>query len=148
MAVMMRSVNPDAVDEIDPNRDRRRPYVGQSVIFHARPGEARMGKLAAPAIVTAVEDDDHVELLAIYAAEDSVLRLKIPRKTEQNPFNAWSFNDYDQDHYRPGPALAAPPEPSAVREMKELRDHVQELRNRVRELEEVTTAPKHQKSNR
>ena len=142
MAVMMRSVNPDAVDEIDPNRDRRRPYVGQSVIFHARPGEARMGKFAAPAIVTAVEDDDHVELLAIYAADDSILRWKIPRKTEQNPFNAWSFNEYDQEHYRPGPALAAPPEPSALRELKEMREHVQELRNRVMQLEDAATSPK------
>ena len=41
MSVMLRSTNPSAVNEIDPDRDRRVPYQGQRVLFHSRPGEGR-----------------------------------------------------------------------------------------------------------
>lgn len=137
MSVMLRTTNPASVDEIDPVKDRRPPYVGQLVLFHGRPGEARMGKLVAPAIVTTVEDDDHVELLIMYAADDSLMRWKIPRQTDQNRFNCWSFTEHDQEHYKPGPALATPPEPSHIRDLKEARDQIQELRNRLTELEKA-----------
>jgi len=98
MSVMLRTTNPAVADEENP-RDRRRPYVGQTVVFHIRPGEGRGGKTTAPAMVTHVYDDDAVELLIIYAADDFLTRIKIPRRTEQNPINAWSFNEWDEEHY-------------------------------------------------
>jgi hypothetical protein len=111
MSIMLRTTNPAALAEIDPHKDRRRPYQNQQVLFHARPGEARMGRAVANAEVLNVEDDDHVELLIKYAADDSIVRFKIPRRTEQNPYNAWSFNEHDQEHYQKPPLLPVPPTP-------------------------------------
>lgn len=105
MSVMLRSTNPEAVNEIDPDRDRRVPHVGQIVIYHMRPGEGRAGKMSAPAIVTAVEDDDHIEILVIFSADDFMTRWKIPRKTDQNTVNCWAFNEHDQEHYQETTAL-------------------------------------------
>jgi hypothetical protein len=102
---MLRSTNPAAVNEIDPHRDHRRPYLGQRVIFHSRPGEGRMGKTEAIADVIGIEDDDHVEILIHYAADDAIVRWKIPRRTEQNPFNSWSFTEHDQENYQQTTAL-------------------------------------------
>jgi hypothetical protein len=103
MSVMLRSTNPAAVNEIDPHRDHRRPYLGQRVIFHSRPGEGRMGKTEAIADVIGIEDDDHVEILINYAADDAIVRWKIPRRTEQNPFNSWSFTEHDERNYLRAP---------------------------------------------
>ena len=104
LSTLLATSNPEAVAEIDPNRDRRAPYQGQSLVYHCRPGEGRGGKITAVALCTRVEDDDHVELLIIYAADDFITKWKIPRKTDQNNVNCWSFNDYDEEHYQPGSA--------------------------------------------
>src|ERR1700682_6500319 len=88
-----------------------------------RPGEGRAGKVVAPAICRRVEDDDHVELMIVYAADDFHTRWKIPRRTDQNPHNAWSFNTWDEVHYQPNAPAEVEPEPDAhltwadVREM-------------------------------
>lgn len=103
MSTMLATTNPAAVAEIEGNKDRRKPYEGQVVIFHMRPGEGRGGRMQAPAIVTRVEDDDHVELLVLFAADDFISRWKIPRRTEQNPYNSWAFNAHDESNYTPGP---------------------------------------------
>lgn len=138
MAVMLRSTNPAAVNEIDPTRDRRRPYEGQRVIFHSRPGEARMGKQRAIADVLTVEDDDHVELLIHYAADDALVRWKIPRKTDQNPFNSWSFNEWDEIHYQPGeqkPAALKPEGHFTWDDVSAMHTEIGHLRSRVAALE-------------
>lgn len=140
MSVMLRSTNPDAIGEIDPDRDRRRPHIGQIVIFHSRPGEGRMGKMAAPALVTAVEDDDHVELLIHYAADDAITRWKIPRRTDQNPFNSWSFNEDDEAHYQrvPTPSTGEPAKVDGRLtwdDVKAMHAEIGHLRNRLAALE-------------
>lgn len=141
MSVMLSSTNPAAVNEIDPNRDRRRPFVGQRVLFHSRPGEARMvrmGKATAIADVLNVEDDDHVELLIHYAADDALVRWKIPRRTDQNPFNSWSFNDYDELYYLRGAIPSATPKPEGHftwDDVKAMHAELGALRNRVAALE-------------
>src|SRR5262249_33705200 len=111
MSTLLSTTNPDAVREIEGDRDRRKPYEGQLVIFHMRPGEGRQGRMSAPAIVTRIEDEDHVELLVLFAADDFISRWKIPRKTEQNPFNSWSFNSYDEVFYRPKGEVSVEPKP-------------------------------------
>jgi hypothetical protein len=111
MSTMLRTINSDAVNEIDPHRDRRRPYQTQHVLFHSRPGEARMGRMVANAEILNIEDDDHVELLIKYSADDFIVRWKIPRRTEQNPYNSWSFNEWDEKHYRPDATAPEPPKP-------------------------------------
>ena len=128
MSTMLKTTNPEAVNEIDPNRDRRVPYVGQSLIFHMRSGEGRAGKMTAAAICTQVEDEDHVELLVIFAADDFITRWKIPRKTEQNNTNCWAFNAYDELHYRFGMA----PDPFEIW----ARERITELERRLDDLEQ------------
>jgi hypothetical protein len=138
MSVMLRSTNPAAVNEIDPHKDRRRPYQNQQVLFHARPGEARMGRAVANAEVLNVEDDDHVELLIKYAADDSIVRFKIPRKTDQNPFNSWSFNAWDDKHYKPAAIEPEVPKPEGHLtwdDVKAMHAELGVLRNKVAALE-------------
>lgn len=115
MSVMLRTTNPQAIDEIEPDRDRRVPYLGQMLVFHARPGEGRGGKLANAAICTHLFDEDHVELVVIYAADDFVTRMKIPRKSDQNNMNCWSFNEVDEKHY-----LRPPPAPPTISDINKL----------------------------
>jgi hypothetical protein len=141
MSVMLRSTNPAAVNEIDPDRDRRVPYQGQRVLFHSRPGEGRSGKMTAIADVMAVEDDDHCELLIHYAADDAIVRWKIPRRTEQNPFNSWSFTEYDQYWYQRSaghPGEPPPPSPESHLtwdDVKAMHAEIGVLRNKVVALE-------------
>jgi hypothetical protein len=140
MSTMLRTTNPAAVDEIDPGKDRRRAYVGQTVIYHGRPGEARMGKLSTPALVVRVEDDDHIEIIVRYAAEDALDRWKVPRRTEQNPFNCWSFNEWEQDHYdpdKPGISEAPPATGTSMSwaDVKDMRSEMTEMRSRIAALE-------------
>lgn len=138
MSVMLRSTNPQAVNEIDPDRDRRRPYVGQTVVYHMRSGEYRNGKMAAPALVTAVEDDDHVEILIMFSADDFMTRWKIPRRTEQNTVNAWSFNEYDQEHYLETTALWQEVKPEGHLtwdDVKAMHAEMAAMRNRLAVLE-------------
>lgn len=111
MSVMLRSTNPEAVAEIDPHKDRRVPYVGQIVVYHMRPGEGRAGKMSAPAIVTGIEDDDHVEILIIFSADDFMTRWKIPRRTDQNTVNCWSFNEHDDVHFQRNGHVPKAPQP-------------------------------------
>lgn len=138
MSTLLRTSNPAVMAEIDPGRDHRIPYQGQIVIFHARQGEGRGGKLTAPAIVTAVEDEDHVEIMIIYAADDFHTRWNIPRRTEQNPFNAWSFNDHDEVHYRPGAPKPEAPKPDGHldwSDVESMHHEIGTLRNRLAALE-------------
>ena len=137
MSVMLATTNPEAASEYQ-NRDTRRPYAGQSVVFHCRPGEGRAGKISAPAIVHSVFDDDHVDLVVIFDADDLGTRMKIPRKTEQNPFNAWAFNEQDDKHYLrpldlPPPAIARDEFLDLSEEVKKLNRELSVLRNVVNE---------------
>lgn len=91
MSVMLATTNPEAMAEIDPAKDRRAPFVGQWVLFHTRPGEGRGGLMVTPALVMHVHDEDHADLLITWGQEDEIERRKIPRKTEQNNINCWSF---------------------------------------------------------
>lgn len=100
MSTLLATTNPAAAAEFQ-NRDLRRPYEGQSVIFHARPGEGRGGRTTAVGLVLRVEDDDNVDIIIIHDADDFIVRNKIPRKTDQNNVNCWSFNDYDERNYDP-----------------------------------------------
>lgn len=145
MSVLLATTNPEAAAEYEPNRDRRKPYLGQPVIFHMRPGEGRAGKMTAPAIVTRVEDEDHVELMIIHAADDFITRWKIPRRSEQNNVNCWSFNAYDEEHYQPnGTAklpVATPDGDLTWNDVKAMYQEIGTLRARVQELEEAATRP-------
>jgi hypothetical protein len=99
---MLRTTNPEAAQEAEAvDRDRRRPYVSQSVVFHPRSGEGRSGKFQTAAIVTEIVDDDSVDLLIIWDADDFITRRRVPRRTDQNNVNAWTFNEYDEVHYHP-----------------------------------------------
>jgi len=142
MSTMLRTVNPEAAAEsegLNP-RDRRVPYVGQSVLFHSRPGEGRMGKMIAPALITEVIDEDTVELLIIYAADDFLMRMRIPRKTEQNNINCWSYNAHDEEHYLK-PIVLPAPLISRV-EFDQLADEVSKLKAEVKELGRVVRSKK------
>jgi hypothetical protein len=95
---MLRTTNPDVVKELDPNRDMRSPYVGQMVLFHARPGEAYGGYQVLPALVIRVLDEDHIDL-RVEGPDESIFRINIPRKNDQNIFHAWTFTAHDEEHY-------------------------------------------------
>jgi hypothetical protein len=99
MSVMMRTVNPEATAELEAGRDRRLPHVAQMLLYHARPGEGRRGRLEAPAVCNAVLDEDHVDLTVIWEGDELVTWRNVPRRTDQNTFNAWTFNAVDQKHY-------------------------------------------------
>lgn len=117
MSVMLRTTNPAAAGDTG---DHRQPYIGQMVVFHMRPGEGRGGKMSAPAMVTYIHDEDHVELLVIFAADDFITRIKIPRRSDQNNVNCWSFNDHDDINYGASP----------------MRDEVGALATKLKALEE------------
>lgn len=139
MSVMLKTTNPAAAQENEPNRDRRVPYEGQVLTFHLRPGEGRAGKTRAPAIVTRVEDEDHVEIVIYFAADDQLTKWKIPRKSEQNPVNAWAFNDWDEIHYRPGEAKVEEPMPEGHLtwdDVKKMHEEMAALRGRLAALEQ------------
>lgn len=131
MSVMLKTTNPEAAGAMEPDRDRRVPYVGQAVIYHARPGESRGGKSLAPAMVTRVEDDDHIEAMIIWAADDFITRWKIPRKTEQNPINAWSFSEWDEKTYAMPATIVVDPGPT----LSDLSSQVETLRSKIASLE-------------
>lgn len=133
MSVMLATTNPQAVGELEPSRDHRSAYVGQWVIFHTRPGEGRGGTMTTPALVLRIHDEDHVDLLIKWGQEDEIERQKIPRKTDQNNFNAWSFNADDEFNYR---------DDSPLREaVKALADEVKELSERIAALEPPKRGP-------
>lgn len=139
MSVMLKTTNPEAAGAMDPARDQRVPYVGQTVIYHARPGESRGGKSLAPAMVTRVEDDDHIEAMIIWAADDFITRWKIPRKTEQNPINAWSWTDWDEKHYRLNDEKPEEPKPEGRLtwgDVVQMHAEMTTLRNKVAALEQ------------
>lgn len=49
-----------------------RPTLGEPVVFHARPGELRRGNGRFSAIVTAVNEDDTVDLVVVFDADDFI----------------------------------------------------------------------------
>ncbi len=141
MSVMLATTNPEAAMAMDPGKDRRVPYEGQVLIFHMRPGEGCGGKLRALAICDRVEDDDHVELIVIHSADNLITRWKIPRRTDQNPVNAWSFNEWDERHYRPATAEVDAPKPEGHLtwdDVKAMHAEIAMLRNKVAVLESVS----------
>jgi hypothetical protein len=76
--------------------------------------------------------------MVIHAADDFHTRWNVPRKTEQNPFNSWSFNDHDQEHYRPGAAKPEVPKPDGHltwNDVKAMHAEMAVLRNKVSALE-------------
>jgi hypothetical protein len=147
---MLATTNPAALAEIDPTRDRRVPYQGQIVLFHARPGEGRGGRFVSPAIVMGIEDEDHIELLILYAADDAVNRWKIPRRTDQNPYNSWSFTEWDEKHYQPNETVPAEPQPDPKghltwRDVEDMYKVLLELRNQVATITKHDGSKKHHK---
>ena len=128
MSTMLRTSSPEAYAAIDPSYDRRAPYVGQTVVFHHRPGESRTGKPTAPAVVTEVQGEDHVELVIIYPADDFRTCWNVPRRSDQNPINCWTFNQWDEEHYRPG---ATPAEAQPTGALDALRQEIDALRSRI-----------------
>jgi hypothetical protein len=135
MSTLLRTHNPDAVDD-NAEYDRRRPYVSQSVVFWPRPGEGRSGRFQTAAIVTDIHDDDHVSLLIIWDADDFIQRRNVPRKTEQNNVNAWTFNEHDEIHYHPEQKslLSWNDIDAAVKRIQSLEEEVVTLRNSIVQL--------------
>lgn len=150
MSVMLRTTNPEAAGE--EAHDRRVPYIGQVVVYHCRPGEARQGRMEVAAIVEKIEDEDHLELLVLHSAEDLISKWKIARHGDQNPFNSWSFNAWDEEHYQPNKAVELPVEKESGAQLtwedvKEMYKEIGVLRaanvtlaERVAELEKGDTA--------
>jgi hypothetical protein len=131
---MLRTTNPEAAGEGD--HDRRRPYQGQSVIFHGN--DRRAGRTDAIADVMFVHDDDHVDLLIKYDADDFMRREKIPRKTDQNNINCWSFNDYDEQHYVVDPAATVLIGGAMQVEINELTKKVEQLEAVISKIDKRT----------
>ena len=155
MSTYLATSNPEAVaTEIDPGHDRRKPYVGQVVLFHPRIG---MGQIA-PAVVLQVNDDDHVDLCVILGASgpatvslnmagvvahraanmlSGVIYHSVPRGNEQNTNDVWAFNDHDRKHYHKD-AVKHDPHPTGRLDWDDVRvmhDTIIELRNRLAEVE-------------
>lgn len=145
MSVMLKTTNPAAAQENEPDRDRRVPYEGQVLVFWLRPGEGRAGKTRAPAIVTRVEDEDHVEVVVYFAADDQLTKWKIPRKSEQNPVNAWAFNDWDEKNYIPASmTINRPPEPDGHLtwdDVKEMHAEMGRMRAEIADLTGMLKSP-------
>jgi hypothetical protein len=137
------------MSEIDPGRDRRRPYQGQALVFHVRPGERGSGNmLTRSAMVLRVLDEDHVDILVIYGdfttqvgkLLDFDIRLSVPRRTDQNSSNAWGFNEWDETRYRPGAERTVEPQPTGHLtwdDVKAMHAEIGVLRNRLAALEDA-----------
>jgi hypothetical protein len=135
--------------EIDPGRDRRRPYQGQALIFHVRPGERGSGNmLTRSAMVLRVLDEDHVDILVIYGdfttqvgkLLDFDIRLSVPRRTDQNSSNAWGFNEWDDTHYLRDVPTPATPEPTGHldwNDVKAMHAEMAAMRHRLAALEDA-----------
>lgn len=137
MSVMLRTTNPTAAAEYEDAKDRRVPYLGQVLIYHARPGEGRSGKLQTLAFCSKILDEDHVELMIMWDQMDFNVGHKIARKSDQQPFASWSFNDWDMAHYKDAAALArepTTPAPVSQVELDMLKARVETLDSQVAQL--------------
>lgn len=56
------------------------PKVSDTVIFYPRPGELRAGAGKHAAIVTAVNDDDTLDLVVIFDADDFIGQRRVPMR--------------------------------------------------------------------
>jgi hypothetical protein len=99
-----------------------KPHIGQTVLFHPRPGELGYvaGTPVVPAIVVDLLGNDNLKL-AVVAGDSLVLRLSAPPKTEQDPLGSWEFCNAEHHH-------------SNAHELQKLRDELRELQEQVAEL--------------
>jgi hypothetical protein len=85
---LLETMNPEAVDQIG-LIPATQPDIGTRVVYIARPGEGRAGKMEFPAEVMHVEPHGGLYLLVIYAADDMVERPNVREASEESPFPAW-----------------------------------------------------------
>jgi hypothetical protein len=115
MSTMLSTSSPEAFEEITMgSHDRRKPYVGQMVLFHLRPGGRgsivnNQNRTTRPAMVMGVGEGGYVDLVVFYGTAqhpnlgkvlDCDDRENVPRRSEQNPVESWSFNDHDEQHHQ------------------------------------------------
>jgi hypothetical protein len=101
---MLQTSSPEAHAEIAPEHDRRRPYVGQVILFHARDPISTVWPPTKPypAVVMQLDRDDHDRIdLLMFGGPGVLDRHYVPRKTDQNCADSWSFTDWDEKNYHP-----------------------------------------------
>jgi hypothetical protein len=86
MSTMLATTNPAAADSVSP---ATAPGVGGMVVFIPRPGEQRMGRNAFPATVLFKHNDEVLDLLVLYGADDQGDRLRVHAWREDEPYNCW-----------------------------------------------------------
>lgn len=84
----LETMNPEAVDAIG-TRPEGLPDIGSTVVYIARPGEGRSGKMEFPAFVMHHEPQGGLYLLVMYAADDFVERPQIRELSDDLPYPAW-----------------------------------------------------------
>lgn len=80
MGHLLKTVNPEAAADIA-NETKPIPCIGETVIFFPRPGELRAGRGKHAAIVTAVNDDDTLDLVVVYDADDFIGQRRVARRS-------------------------------------------------------------------
>jgi hypothetical protein len=87
----LETMNPDAVDQIGGTEADDMPGIGEWVVYHGRPGEGRRGKNTFPALVMDVaETGDAVTLMVAYDVDDWLYLERLPQRTANHQWPAWS----------------------------------------------------------
>jgi hypothetical protein len=90
MAMLLRTLNPEVADELDPesSRRRRRPFEGQMVLFHYREGQSLDRRVTVPAIVTKVMhgyDGYTLNLVTLLPVKESITWQATPSVSGKGP---------------------------------------------------------------
>lgn len=80
MAHLLKTMNKEIAEHLD-EEGQPRPGLGEMVIYYPRPGELRAGAGHYTAIVTRVNEDDTLDLVVVYDADDLVGQRHIPRRS-------------------------------------------------------------------
>lgn len=122
MGHMLKTTNPQAAAAIGHEVELPMPGVGEMVLYRPRVGEQRAGRLEFPAMVMGLRDGggQALDLLVFYDADDQIMRERVLRATDKEPFNAWSMS--------PRNVMVEPFEPSRLNgmtvELAKLKAHV------------------------
>ena len=96
MSMLLASKNPEAAENFG-KAPAGTPGIGEWVVFHPRPGERRQGRTAFPALVMWQYEDGALDLLIVYDANDVIMRNRIRKATDAEPFNVYALVDHKRE---------------------------------------------------
>lgn len=145
--MLLSTINPEAAEAIG---NIKKIGVGNRVVYHARAGMMRQGRITFPADVLKQHEDGSLDLYVIMEPEEIIMEQRVAFQSHNQANHCWSVvqdvpaaaplavyaeDDVMEDDARQPGHIVGAPQSVPLREIEKLHEHIASLNARLDALE-------------